>query len=338
MNMNWRKLSAAAGLMSALCVAAPAAAQTITLKMAHQWPQNEEDYVIATGVKFAQEVERRSNGQIKIQTFPAESLVKAGATHTALRNGTVDLSIYPYIYLVGAIPEMNLMALPGLWKTHDEAFKYHSTPTWNKLEAKLNAYGIKTLCWIQIATGIASSKKFIRLPSDLAGQKMRMSGKYSELVMQKAGASAATMPSSELYNAMQLGLVDGIITSSSSFAAYRLYEVVKYYVAPGQYSLYYTPEPIAISMKTWNKLSPEHQKILMEVGKSLEQFALDGAKAEDARVTKLFAEKGAKMQHFTLDDWNRWQAYFQEHAYPRFRQDMPAGSSGLLDESLAIYR
>jgi TRAP-type C4-dicarboxylate transport system substrate-binding protein len=85
-----------AGATVALATQA-AVAETITLKMAHQWPQDESDYVVATGTKFAKEVERRSNGQIKINVFPAESLVKAAATHTALKNGAVDLAIYPYI-------------------------------------------------------------------------------------------------------------------------------------------------------------------------------------------------------------------------------------------------
>src|ERR1019366_42519 len=197
---------------------------------------------------------------------------------------------------------------------------------------------IKTLCWIQTGVGVASAKKFIRAPADLAGQKTRMSGKYSEYTFQKAGASSATMPSSELYNAMQLGLVDAIVTSSSSFAAFRLYEVAKYYVSPGDYSMYLTPEPIAISMKTWNKLTPEQQKILAEVGSSLEQFALEGAKKEDLRVAQLFVDQGVKVETLSLADWNRWQALFQEYAFAKFKQDLSPASAALLDESLALYR
>ena len=337
MGTNWRKLFAVGGVVAALCLSGSVPGQTVTLKLAHQWPQNEADYVIAIGVRFAQEVEKRSNGQMKIQFFPAESLVKASATHTALRNGTVDLAIYPYAYLVGAIPEMNLITMSGLWKTHDDVFRYRTSAVWKKLEAKAEAYGIKTLCWIQIGAGVASTKRFIHTPSDLAGQKARIPGKYQEFASQQAGASNATMPSSELYNAMQLGLVDAIITSSSSFAAFRLYEVAKYYVSPEEYSFYFTIEPIAISMKTWNRLTPEQQKTLTDVGNSLEQFALEGAKKEDLRVAKLFADNGAKVEKLSLTDWNRWQALFQEHAFAKFRQDIPA-SAALLDESIALYR
>ncbi|NYT36875.1 C4-dicarboxylate ABC transporter substrate-binding protein [Allopusillimonas soli] len=312
-------------------------ADAITLKLAHQWPQAESDYVIATAIKFAQEVEKKSNGDIKIQFFPAESLVKASNTHTALKNGTVDLSIYPYIYAAGAIPEMNLVLMPGIWKSHDDVFRFRNTEPWKKIEAKAEAYGFKTLCWIQISGGVASTGKPIDSDADVAGEKVRAAGKYMSYALQQAKASTVSMPSSENYNAMQMGLLDAVWTSSSSFGAYRLYEVSKYYVSPEKYSIYYTIDPIAISMKTWKKLTPEQQQILAEVGKSLEESALEGARKEDSRVAALFASHGVKVSQMSLESWNKWHALFEQHAFPKFKKDNPS-SADLLDEMLALYK
>lgn len=326
-----------AGLSSALLALGCAPAQAITLKMAHQWPQAESDYVVATGIKFAQEVEKRSNGDIKIQFFPAESLVKAGATHTALKNGTVDLAIYPYIYAAGAIPEMNLILMPGIWKSHDDVFRFRESAPWQKLEAKAEAYGFKTLSWIQISGGVASVKREVSSPADVAGSKVRAAGKYMSYALQQSKASTVSMPSSENYSAMQLGLLDAVWTSSSSFGAYRLYEVSKFYVSPEKYSIFYTIEPITISMKTWNKLTPAQQKILVDVGRSLEPSALEGAKNEDRRVAKIFADHGAKVSQMTVEDWNKWQALFRETAFPKFKQDNPSAAP-LLDEMINLYK
>ncbi|MBP6018191.1 MAG: TRAP transporter substrate-binding protein DctP [Burkholderiaceae bacterium] len=320
-----------------ISVAMPATTQAVTLKMAHQWPQAESDYVIATAIKFAQEVEKRSNGDIKIQFFPAESLVKASNTHTALKNGTVDLAVYPYIYAAGAIPDMNLVLMPGVWKSHDDVFNFRTTEPWKKIEAKAQDYGFKTLSWIQISGGVASTKKSIGSPADVAGEKVRAAGKYMSYALQQAQASTVSMPSSENYSAMQLGLLDSVWTSSSSFGAYRLYEVSKFYVSPEKYSIYYTIEPIAISMKTWNKLSPEQQQILTEVGQSLEQSALEGAREEDARVAKLFSDNNVEVSQMTLDEWNQWHSLFEKHAFSKFKQDNPS-SAPLLDEILALYK
>lgn len=309
----------------------------LTLKMAHQWPDDPNDYAVATGRKFAAEVEARSGGKIHINIFPAESLVKALDMHTALRSGGIDLAIYPYIYSAGAIPEMNLMLLPGLWKTAQDVYDFRKSEPWAEIEAKAEAFGFKSLCWIQISGGMASKSKPINIPADLAGQKVRAAGKMMEAALQSVGASTVSLASPQTYSALQLGLLDGLWTSSSTFGSYRIYEVAKYYNSPEKYSIYYTVEPIAISMKTWKKLTPEQQKILLDVGQSLEQQAFEGAKADDARVTKLFADKGAAIHQMTLEEWKQWQELFQKVSFPKFRAEIPGGGA-LLDKSIALYK
>ena len=325
--MKFKKYRAVLATSAILVCSNLAIAQTLNLKMAHQWPQDESDYVVATGIKFAQEVEKRTGGQIKITTFPAESLVKAGATHTALKNGSVDLAIYPYIYAAGAIPQMNMVLLPGLWRTHDEVFAFRNSEAWKEIEKKAEDYGFKTLSWIQISGGVATSGKEIHEPQDVAGMKLRAAGKFMEFALQKAGATTVSMPSSENYSAMQTGLLGGMWTSSGSFGAFRMYEVAKFYNSPEDFSVYFTIEPIAISMKTWNKLSPEQQKIFAEVGQSLESAALEGAKREDRRVAELFAKNGVKVEKMTEASWKKWQSWFQQYSFEKFKTDVPGGEA-----------
>jgi TRAP-type C4-dicarboxylate transport system substrate-binding protein len=334
---NWLTTLFAASACALAALPAAHADDTITLKMAHQWPDDPNDYVVQTGKKFAQEVMQRSGGKIHIDIFPAESLVKALNMHTALRSGSVDLAIYPYIYAAGAIPQMNLILLPGLWKTPDDVYRFRTSAPWRELEAKMEAYGFKTLCWIQISGGMASKGKPVNVPADLQKAKVRGAGKMMEAALQSAGASTVSMASSETYNAMQLGLLDGLWTSSGTFGSYRLYEVAKYYDSPEQYSIYYTIEPIAISMKTWNKLTPAQQKIMTDVGQSLEQSAFEGAKADDRRVAQLFASHGVQIHKMTLDEWTQWQKLFQQVSFTKFRNEVPDGAR-LLDQSVAIYK
>lgn len=314
----------AAALLMAVPVAVPIAARAepITLKFAHQWPQDEKDYVVATAIKFAREVEACSKGEIKITFYPAQSLAKASNTHVALKTGTVDLSVYPYIYAAGAIPEMNLILMPGIWKKHDDVFASRKSPAWQQIEAKAQAYGFKTLSWIQISGGVASSGAPVHGPKDVNGKKVRAAGKYMEAALHDAGATPVSMPSSDNYNAMQLGLLDAMWTSSSSFGAFRLYEVSKAYTSPEDYSIYFTIEPIAISMKTWEKLTPEQQRILVEVGAGLEAESLAGAKAEDVRIAKEFADHGVAVTKMPLDEWNRWQPLFR-NSHKQFKADFP---------------
>jgi TRAP-type transport system periplasmic protein len=90
-------------------------------------------------------------------------------------------------------------------------------------------------------------------------------------------------------------------------------------------------------MKAWKKLTPEQQKMLAEIGKSLEQQAFESAKADDGRVAKLFADHGSAVHKMTLDEWKKWQALFQQVSFPKFRAEVPGGAP-LLDSSIALYK
>jgi TRAP-type C4-dicarboxylate transport system substrate-binding protein len=232
---------------------------------------------------------------------------------------------------------MNLTLLPGVWKSHDDVYRFRESPAWNQLEQKAEQYGFKTLTWIQISGGVASTKKPIIVPADVAGAKARTAGKMMEAAIQKAGGSTVSVTSPETYNAMQLGVLDTVWTSSSTFGSLRLYEVSKYYTSPEKLSIFFTIEPICISMKTWNSLTTEQQKILADVGKSLEAEALEGARKEDGRVAGLFREHGVNVTQLTPEAWREWQKLFQESAFEKFRKDVPNGGP-LLDETLSFYK
>ena len=77
-----------------------------------------------------------------------------------------------------------------------------------------------------------------------------------------AGASIASMPSSEIYTAMQTGVLDGANTSSGSFVSYRIYEQVSCLTAPGANALWFMYEPVLISERSWNSLTAEQQSAL----------------------------------------------------------------------------
>ncbi|HEX6635952.1 MAG TPA: C4-dicarboxylate ABC transporter, partial [Usitatibacter sp.] len=102
-------------------------------------------------------------------------------------------------------------------------------------------------------------------------------------------------------------------------------------------SIFFTLEPIVISMKTWNRLTPEQQKMFADVGRSLEAPALEAARKEDGRVADLFRSHNVKVEQLTPEAWQQWQKLFQESSFEKFRKDVPNGSQ-LLDETLSFYK
>lgn len=329
----------AASLVAVVLIAprAMAGQKTVVLKLAHQWPQNPKDYVVGTAIKFAQQIERRTNGRIMIKFYPAESLVKTADMHTALRNGTVDMAIYPYIDAAGVIPQLNLMLLPGLWKNHDEVFAFRKTAVWQRLEQRVERYGFKTLCWIQVAGGVASKDKPVLAPSDVKGMKVNATGKYMEYALEKLGASPALLSPSEVYIGMRSGIMGAMWAWSTSFPALHLYKAADYYVSPEKYAYLFTIEPITISMHTWMKLTPADRQIMLDVGRGLERSALNGAKREDSAIAKKFAASGTRVEQLSEAQWNLWEAAFRKYAFPRFVKEVPNGK-WLLETSLKFYK
>src|SRR6185312_14645459 len=137
-----------------------------------------------------------------------------------------------------------------------------------------------------------SRDKAILLPEDMKGLKTRGAGKMIEVMLQAAGASISTFPSNETYNAMQSGVVDALWTSSASLMSFRLQEVAKYVTTARDHTFWYMFEPLLMSKATYDKLTPEQQKIVHEVGQSLQKFALDSCKADDKRVADVYGQAG----------------------------------------------
>jgi TRAP-type C4-dicarboxylate transport system substrate-binding protein len=143
------------------------------------------------------------------------------------------------------------------------------------------------------------------------------------------------MPSSEIYFALQTGVLDACLTSSSSFESYRLFEQVKYYTSPRRTTIWYMLEPLVVSEMKFKKLSPEHQRALLEVGKEMEKFALEEAIKDDTEVTDLFKEKGVQVYDMTADDFKAWLEVSKNSAWKTFTEKVKGGKE-LLEMAQAI--
>src|SRR3546814_19247796 len=93
-----------------------------------------------------------------------------------------------------------------------------------------------------------------------------------------AGASIASMPSSEIYTAMQTGVLDAANTSSGSFVSYRIYEQVKCLTEPGDHALWFMYEPILMSKSSWDDLSDEQRKAMQADSQKAEDYIPEQAK------------------------------------------------------------
>jgi TRAP-type C4-dicarboxylate transport system substrate-binding protein len=322
---------------SALLIGTAARAETV-IKISHQFPAASDesgDFRDRLARKFAAEVEKRTKGEIKFQIFPSGSLVKATAQFSALRKGTLDMSVLPLAYGGGEVPEVNLTLMPATITSYEQAYRWKDAPIGKELEKILDAKGIKIITWVWQAGGIVSNSKPVVSPDDAKGLKIRGGDRTMELALKEAGASVVSLPSSEIYTAMSSGVLDAAMTSSTSLISFRLYEQSKFVTSARDRTIWFMFEPLLIAKDTWSRLTPAQQKVFTEVGASLEKFVIEAAKADDQKLAEVYAKAGVKVVDMDEATFNRWREIAKKSAYMDFVQKAPNGQA-LLDMALAV--
>lgn len=274
-----------------------------TLKLTHQWPQGDGRDKGAR--HFVDEVVKH-DPSFKFRIYPGASLISNPLKQIdALAGGSVDLSIFPLIYAVGKAPEFSITILPGAINSVQDAMRFKGTDYEKRLQAVAEKQGFHILTWWWTEGGIANRERPITTPDTVKGLKFRGADRTLDTMLKQAGASVFAMPSTELYNAMQTGVLDGLMTSYETFMSMRLYEQVKYATLGGDYTIFVVFQPLVMSTKAWNALTPAQKKIF--------ERAADATQANfNAEQDKLKTEVVGKFKSAKVDVHQMTQAEYKQ--------------------------
>jgi TRAP-type C4-dicarboxylate transport system substrate-binding protein len=297
------------------------AAEARTLKISHQFPGgtiDKGDFRDRLTRLFAQEVEKRTKGELKFEIYPGSSLMKTVAQFSAVRKAALDLSLYPLAYGGGEVQEVNIGLMPCMVTSYDQGYAWKKAEIGHELTKLLEAKGVKMVTWVWQAGGIVSRNAPIVNPDDVKGLKIRGGSREMDLMLKGAGGIISSVPSNEIYPAMQTGTLDAAVTSSTSLISFRLEEIAKALTTGRGKSFWYMLEPLIMSKSVYDSLPASQQKIIDAVGLELESFAIKMAKEDDEEVAKVYKKTGAKVSD--LDDAviARWKKVAQETAWTDF--------------------
>jgi TRAP-type transport system periplasmic protein len=147
---------------------------------------------------------------------------------------------------------------------------------------------------------------------------VRGGSREMDMVLKQAGASVITLPSNEIYAAMQTGAMDAAMTSSTSFISFKLEEIAKHLTSGRNKTYWFMFEPLMISKDVFGKLPKAQQDVVMAVGAELETFARDSAKADDKAAAEVYAKAGAKIYDLDEATVAKWQAIARDTAWKDF--------------------
>ncbi|WP_146346637.1 TRAP transporter substrate-binding protein DctP [Falsiphaeobacter marinintestinus] len=323
-------------LKTAVAAVALASAGTLAsaeeLRLSHQWSNKDIRHQVAQIV--ADEV-AAANVDLEIKIFGSKSLFKPREQYKPLSRGQLDMTVLPLSYAGGQQPAYNLTLMPGLVKNHDHAARLSNSPFMEALEAKMADDDVMVLVHGYLAGGFAGKEKCITAPDDVKGLQTRAAGKSFEQMLAGAGASIASMASSEIYNAMQTGVLQAANTSSSSFVSYRIYEQVACYTPAGDVALWFMYQPLLMNKSTFDGLNADQQAALLAASAKAEAYYLENAKGQDAASAKVFADAGVEIAEMSAEDFDAWRQLAMETSYKKFVEEVPDGQQ-LLDMALAV--
>lgn len=298
----------------ALSISGAAFAQAaVKLTLGHGNPVGSPRHTAA--VKFADEAKARSGGRIEVTVAPSAQLGDDAAMVTALRTGALDMSANSQGALANTVPEYAAFGLPFLFNDLPQAWKIMDGPVGKDLATKTAEKGMVVLgYWDNGIRHMSNSKRPLLKPEDLKGLKMRTPPDAVTVdIMQALGAEAQQIKFSELYVALQQGVVDGQENPLTNIYSAKLYEVQKYVSLTGHK---YEMTPFLMSKRTWDRLSDADRKVVQEAANAATALQRKLSKESDDSLVAELKAKGTQVdgvdksafQKATASVVSKWEA------------------------------
>ncbi len=302
------KLILAAAVSAAVVVAAPgfALAQSpIVIKFSHVVA---EDTPKGKGaLKFKELAEKYTNGKVKVEIYPNSSLYKDKEEIEALQLGSVQMlapSTAKFAPL--GVKEFEALDLPWLFKDEDTYTKAMKGPIGKYLFQKLEAKGITGLAYWDNGFHMTSANRPLLMPADFQGLKVRISGsKIADRYFRDIGAIPQIMAFSEVYQALQTGVVDGCENTPSNYLTQKFYEVQKDITVSYHAHLQYA---VIVNTKFWSGLPPDIRQQLEKAMDEATDYTNSIAVKENTDALAEIKKSGKTTLHYLTDDQRKaWQ-------------------------------
>ncbi len=289
---------------------------------------------------FAKRLEELSGGKIDVQVYPNAQLYGDKAVLKALKLNSVQMACPSFSKFGRFVPQLALFDLPFLFKDMDHVHKVQDSEVGAKLKNMVTKKGYVALdFWDNGFKELTSSKRPILWPKDAAGQKFRiMSSKVLEAQFKAVGGNPQMMPFSEVYSALQQGVIDAEENTISNIYTKKFYEVQKYMTMSNHGYLGYL---VVMSKKFWNSLPADLKKDVKQAMKEAtakeRQYAIELNNSQFAKI-KAYADKTGKLKIYNLTPEQRaaWEKV-ESKIYPQFYSPKKIGKD-LIQAALKLAR
>jgi TRAP-type C4-dicarboxylate transport system substrate-binding protein len=246
--------------------------------------------------KFADLVKDYTKGSVDITVHAGSSLVK-GNPLKAVKDGTVAMTDMFIPFTSGGGKVFGVSALPFIATSYEDAYRLYqdSKPAYEDTAKKWNQKLLYSVTWP--ASGFYSNKKMESI-EDFKGAKTRTYDKNSADFVNDAGGNAVALPWGEVYSALRTGMVDSVITSSSSGKDGKFWEVLSNYT---KINYAYPLQAVTINLDYWNSLDKTQQEAMLKAAFEIEKAQWEAVKLEDKDALDMMEKNGMKITEASDD-------------------------------------
>jgi TRAP-type transport system periplasmic protein len=245
---------------------------------------------------FANLVKDYTKGSVDITIHAGSSLVK-GNPLKAVKDGTVAMTDMFVPFTSGGGKVFGVSALPFIATSYEDAYKLYqiSKPAYEETATKWNQKLLYSVTWP--ASGFYSNKKMESI-EDFKGAKTRTYDKNSADFVNGAGGNAVTLPWGEVYSALSTGMVDSVITSSSSGKDGKFWEVLSNYT---KINYAYPLQAVTINLDYWNSLDKAQQEAMLKAADEIEKTQWAAVRIEDKDALDTMTQNGMKISEASAE-------------------------------------
>jgi TRAP-type transport system periplasmic protein len=321
-------ISLVAAAAAVFAFAAPQAARAETeLKLGHVGEPGSLFQISAD--EYARRVNEKLKGKVKIVTYGSSQLGGDKEMIQKLKLGTLDMAV-PSTVMSSVVDLYGMFDLPYMVKDREHMKRIEKEVFWPAIEPATEAKGYKVLAvWENGYRHITNNKHPVKVPADLQGIKLRVpEGKWRVKMFQAYGANPSPMKFSELFTALQTGVMDGQENPFTQIYSAKLQEVQKYLSLSGHV---YTPAYLLVGKAKYMELPADVRKVLEDTARETQAFVYATAQKQETELLEKLKAAGMQVNEVDKDAFIK----ASKPVYEEFAREVPAAKP-LIDKAVAL--
>ena len=323
-----RRCLAALGAAALLGWSGSAQAQT-EIKLGHVGEPG--SLLAASTEEYAKRVNAKLAGKVKVVVYGSSQLGGDKEMLQKVKLGTLDMAL-PSTVMSSEVDLFGMFEMPYLVKDREHMKRIEKAVFWPKLAPEAEKKGLKVIAvWENGYRQITNNKRPIKVPDDLKGIKLRVpEGKWRVKMFQAYGANPSPMKFSELFTALQTGVMDGQENPLTQIYSAKLQEVQKYLSLSDHV---YTPAYLVVGTRKWVTLPADVRKVMEDTAKETQAFVYEVAAKQETELLGKLKQAGMQVNDVDKD------AFFtaSKPIYDEFASEVP-GAKAALDQAAALRK